>query len=150
MYRIPSGDKTQNTLQLQKNDFSDMRLRKKYLGGKVNFRISLLPVVPAWSFLRMIILFQDKEEFSAFYEYYLLDKAFFRFVEFLELTIRCKNKWPFICTCHETCLMQVLFFFLRARLPMSLGLNISQLWEDEGVQEAFALSHKYQLNETAK
>jgi hypothetical protein len=33
---------------------------------------------------------------------------------------------------------------------MSLGLNISQLWEDEGVQEAYAMSHKYQLNETAK
>jgi hypothetical protein len=33
---------------------------------------------------------------------------------------------------------------------MSLGLNLSQLWDDEGVRQTYSLSHKYQLNETAK
>ena len=35
-------------------------------------------------------------------------------------------------------------------LPMSLGLSITQLWEDPGVQQIYGLSHQFQLNETAK
>ena len=33
---------------------------------------------------------------------------------------------------------------------MSLGLSITQLWEDPGVQQIYGLSHQFQLNETAK
>ena len=35
-------------------------------------------------------------------------------------------------------------------LPMSLGLSISHLWEDPGVQQIYGLSHQFQINETAK
>ena len=40
--------------------------------------------------------------------------------------------------------------FVVDTLPRSIGLCISQLWEDPGVQQTYGLSHQFQLNETAR
>ena len=39
---------------------------------------------------------------------------------------------------------------LEDTLPQSLGITITNLWNDPGVQQVYGLAHQFQLNETAR
>jgi hypothetical protein len=86
---------------------------------------------------------QDLEEFRAYFEHYKKSKQFNHlqrrqsestgdnFVETANMTNNCNG------------------ILMEDTLPMSLGLSISQLWKDEGIQQVYGLAHQFQLNETA-
>ena len=38
---------------------------------------------------------------------------------------------------------------IEGTLPMSLGLSITQLWNDQSIKQVYDLSNQFQLNETA-
>ena len=80
--------------------------------------------------------FQDLKEFITFLEYYKNTR------ECKEIQRRQREDLEPKPTGEDP--------IVEETLPMSLGLSITQLWNDPSVKQVYGLSNQFQLNETAE